>query len=119
LATANNDGKLDGNTQTPALGLGHEMDHANGKETGTTAHGADPNYENKEEKRVITGSEKNAAGTLNEGTRTNHDGAAYESVSPTSRVPTQQGVQQLRGAEAQRHQKRIWFHVKKNPNQNQ
>lgn len=119
LATAANNGTegggaLDGGTQTPALGLGHELDHANGP----AAHGADPNYGNNEEKRVITGSETNAAGTLGEGTRTNHGGASYQSVSPTSQVPTQQGVQQLRGAEAQRHQKRIWFHVKKNQNQN-
>jgi RHS repeat-associated protein len=119
LATADNNGKLDGDTQTPALGLGHELDHANGKETGTTANGADPNYETKEEKRVINGSEKKAAQKLGEDTRTNHDGAAYESVSPTSRVPTRQGVQQLRAAEAARHQPRRWFHVKKHQQQNQ
>jgi RHS repeat-associated protein len=54
LATADNNGKLNGDTQTPALGLGHELDHANGKETGTTAQGNDPDYGGrggKEEKR--------------------------------------------------------------------
>jgi RHS repeat-associated protein len=121
--TANNGteggGTLNGDTQTPALGLGHEMDHANGSETGTAEHGNDPNYGNNEEKRVITGSETNAAGALGEGTRTNHGGATYQSVSPTSRIPTQQGVQQLRAAEAARHQHRRWFHVKNNQNQNQ
>jgi RHS repeat-associated protein len=119
LATADGNGNVNGETQTPALGLGHELDHANGKETGTTANGADADYGGrggKEEKRVITGSETNAAGTLHEGTRTNHNGTGYQSVSPTSRVPTQQGVQTLRASEAAHHQKRMWFHVKKNQN---
>ena len=104
LATQDNAGMLNGGTQTPALGLGHELDHAAGKDQGTTAHGADAQYDNAEERRVITGSETAAAGTVHEATRTNHGGAPYESKSPTSRKPTKQGTQDLRKAEHDRGQ---------------
>jgi RHS repeat-associated protein len=87
LAIQHNAGMLNGGTQTPPLGLGHELDHAAGKDQGTIAHGADPQYDTGEERRVITRSETAATGTLHEATRTNHGGAPYESKSPTSRKP--------------------------------
>ena len=76
-----------GGTQTPALGLGHELDHA----TVDPALGArlsakfDASYDNAEERRVITGSETHAAKTLGEGLRTDHDGTTYHVHSPTER----------------------------------
>jgi RHS repeat-associated protein len=109
LATEDNDGKLNGGTQSPALGLAHELDHAVGKDQGTTAHGDDPQYGGRngaEERRVITGSETAAAGTLHEATRTNHGGVPFESRSTTSRKPTGQGNQALRQAEQERGQKK-------------
>ena len=89
LPTQDDEGKLNGGTQTPALGLAHELDHAAGKEEGTTALGEAPGYgdaahRGAEEGRVITGSEAAAAGTLHEGTRTNHGRAPYESKGPMS-----------------------------------
>jgi hypothetical protein len=109
LATDDDEGKLNGGTQTPALGLAHQLDHAAGKEEGTTAPGGAPGYgdaahHGAEERRVITGSETRAAGTLHEGTRTNHGGAPYESKGATKRKPTKQGTRDLRKAEDDRGQ---------------
>ena len=72
-----------GQTQTPALGLGHELDHAHGKDDNPGEYAKrrgvpDPNYNNKEERRVIQGSETDAAHTLGEGTRTDHGGTPYK-----------------------------------------
>ena len=68
-------GCTDGETQSPALGLGHEMSHAD-RPWYSYLSGWVPSwdYGNLEEKRVITGPERNAAHTLGEGTRTNHGG---------------------------------------------
>jgi hypothetical protein len=69
---------------SPASFLNHEVDHAlqhveNKKQSDKDTRAPDWNYTNKEEKRVITGSEKTTAyllGEVKEGqkTRTNHKG---------------------------------------------
>src|SRR6202011_2695623 len=76
-----------GGRQSPALGLAHEIDHA------VQAGGAYdvlqaievPRYDSLEEARVITGSERHAAHTLHESTRTDHRGTAYRVPGPTAR----------------------------------
>ena len=76
-----------GGRQSPALGLGHEVDHA--VENPVTAQRLlnTPNvrYDNAEERRVITGSERHAARTLGESVRYDHDGRAYRVNSPIAR----------------------------------
>lgn len=73
-----------GGKQTPALGLGHELDHA--AEPARLRDAGEvkrlPRYDNAEERRVILGSETHAAHTLGEGTRTNHRGSCYRVASP-------------------------------------
>jgi hypothetical protein len=68
-----------GTKQTPALGLGHEADHALGDITNTQASTIPDGspYNNAEERRVITGWETRSAQKLKEGTRTDHYGEAY------------------------------------------
>jgi hypothetical protein len=70
----------DGGKQTPALGLGHEAEHALGILTGTADSLTPTNdgYTHAEERRVITGYESRAAIRLGEATRTNHGGRAYQ-----------------------------------------
>ncbi len=73
-----------GGAQSPALGLGHELDHAT-VDPAVRMRGAlayDPAYDNAEEKRVIAGSEAHAARTLGESVRRDHDGAAFSVDSP-------------------------------------
>ena len=75
-----------GTTQSPALGLGHEVDHAvenaamrdalNGRHVA--------GFDTAEERRVITGSERHAARTLGEGVRHDHRGTTYRVDSPTA-----------------------------------
>ena len=73
-----------GGRQTPALGLGHEIDHA----TEAPSHNEklsgqrDPMYDNAEERRVIRGSEAHAARTLGESVRRDHSGTTYRVTSP-------------------------------------
>ena len=79
---------------SPASVLNHEADHAlqeyeNPIQKKKDKATRDAQYTNKEEKRVITGSEQNTArkhGEIEEGevTRQNHNGIPYETVSPTS-----------------------------------
>jgi hypothetical protein len=73
-----------GGAQSPALGLGHEVDHAD--EDPAIAQRllrhADARYDNREERRVILGSETQAARFLGEATRRNHDGVTYRVASP-------------------------------------
>ena len=75
-----------GGTQSPALGLGHEIDHAvEDPATAQKLSGTyDPKYDNLEEKRVITGSEAHAATTLGESIRHDHGGTAFVVSSPTA-----------------------------------
>jgi hypothetical protein len=75
-----------GGRQSPALGLGHEADHAahDGPREWARANAVDPRYDTAEERRVITGSERHAARTLGEATRTDHAGTCYRVTSPTT-----------------------------------
>lgn len=75
-----------GGRQSPALGLGHEVDHAvhDGPREWQRQATADPRYDNAEERRVITGSERHAARTLGEAVRHDHGGATYRVPSPVT-----------------------------------
>ena len=76
-----------GGSQSPALGLGHEFDHAveNSRAYDRLAVRLDPAFDNAEERRVILGSERHAALTLGESVRWDHDGMIYRVLSPTDR----------------------------------
>lgn len=73
-----------GGRQSPALGLGHEIDHAveNPRTENALRNRFDPRYDDAEERRVITGSETRAARFLHEGVRHDHDGTTYRVDSP-------------------------------------
>lgn len=77
----------DGGRQSPALGLGHEIDHAveNRSKAQRLMNHFDPRYDTAEERRVILGSETHAARTLGEGTRHDHRGSVYRVFSPVMR----------------------------------
>jgi hypothetical protein len=77
----------DGGSQSPALGLGHEMDHAveNPRRYDGHADAVDFAYDNAEERRVIMGSERHAALTLGESVRFDHSGRLYQVAGPTMR----------------------------------
>lgn len=76
-----------GGHQSPAMGLGHEVDHAVENEAAAErlARTFDAHYDNKEERRVITGSERHAALTLHEDQRSDHGGSTYRVDSPVMR----------------------------------
>lgn len=73
-----------GGAQSPALGLGHEMDHAaeDPLRESRLARRKDPVFDTMEERRVICGSEHEAAGTLGEAVRYDHDGTTFRVSSP-------------------------------------
>ncbi|MCQ2375110.1 MAG: M91 family zinc metallopeptidase [Salinivirgaceae bacterium] len=83
-----------GQELSPTTILNHEIDHAlqydkNPKQFRIDTKTKDEQYENKEEKRVITGSEQETAkklGEIKEGevTREDHRGTLYETKSPIS-----------------------------------
>ncbi|GAC1393506.1 MAG: hypothetical protein NVSMB31_12990 [Vulcanimicrobiaceae bacterium] len=76
-----------GGRQSPALGLGHEADHAV-INSGRAAPGWNKPlkaYDNAEERRVIRGSEAHAARTLGEAARRDHRGSTYRVASPADR----------------------------------
>jgi|ERR1700733_14846154 len=76
-----------GGRQSPALGLAHELDHA-AESVRTYVRLAStrvPGYDNAEEMRVITGSERHAAATLHESARGDHRGTVYRVGGPTCR----------------------------------
>jgi hypothetical protein len=75
-----------GGHQSPALGLGHEVDHAvhDGPREWQRAQTPDARFDTAEERRVITGSERHAAHTLGESVRTDHTGSTYRVNSPTA-----------------------------------
>jgi RHS repeat-associated protein len=85
------DQKQSGNVQSPALGFLHEIDHFLGwiKDEGITFDKLNAEkikyYDNAEEQRVITGTEKDAAGRLKEATRTNHSGIPVLTEGPTGK----------------------------------
>lgn len=78
---------------SPTSVLNHEIDHAlqhdqNPDKQKTDGKTQDAKYDNKEEKRVIEGSEQETAKKLGEirkgeTTRTNHGGTTYETTGPT------------------------------------
>lgn len=76
-----------GGRQSPSLGLGHEIDHAveSPRVEARLSARASTAFDNAEERRVILGSERHAARTLGEGTRTDHCGRCYRVASPTMR----------------------------------
>ena len=76
-----------GGRQSPALGLGHEIDHAveNPALEDRLASALDLRYDNLEERRVVLGSERHAALTLHEGLRYDHSGTCYKVAGPTLR----------------------------------
>nr|MDQ6926309.1 hypothetical protein [Candidatus Eremiobacteraeota bacterium] len=73
--------------QSPALGLGHELDHATLSDRAFDLLVAIPDrrFDNVEERRVILGSERHAARTLHESTRDDHWGRLYRVATPVSR----------------------------------
>lgn len=76
-----------GGTQSPALGLGHEVAHAVESPRRESALSCRelPRYDNAEERRVIRGSERHAARTLGEAVRFDHRGSTYRVATPVSR----------------------------------
>lgn len=78
-----------GGRQSPALGLGHEVDHAVEGESAAERLRDTPSkrYDTAEERRVIRGSERHAAHTLGEAVRTDHAGTCYRVANPISREP--------------------------------
>ena len=76
-----------GGKQSPALGLGHEVDHAieDPRVADRLRNTPDPCYDNAEERRVIMGSERHAARTLGESVRYDHGGSTYRVNSPVTR----------------------------------
>ena len=80
-----------GKVQSPALGFLHELDHFLGwvKDDGVTNDilkaSSLKSYDNKEEQRVITGSEKAAAGRLKVSSRTNYSGIPVRTEGSTSK----------------------------------
>lgn len=78
--------------QSPATRLEHEFDHAVDDHDYHGEHvkrqnQIDPQYENAEERRVITGAEARTAKKNHESVRQNHKGKAYETISPISTKP--------------------------------
>ena len=75
-----------GGRQSPALGLGHELDHATVASRIRDRDSAIPDraYDDREERRVILGSERHAAHTLGEAPRHDHRGTTYYVRSPVT-----------------------------------
>jgi antirestriction protein ArdC len=73
-----------GGHQSPALGLGHEVDHAveSPSREQRLANQSVRRYDTAEERRVIEGSERHAARTLGEGVRYDHAGRCFRVASP-------------------------------------
>jgi len=81
-----------GGKQSAATRLEHEFDHAvhwvdNKYEHVRYRKIKDSEYENKEEKRVIIGSETKTAKANRESTRTDHEGDVYDTIDPISVIP--------------------------------
>ncbi|HKU81195.1 MAG TPA: hypothetical protein VJP76_03420 [Candidatus Tumulicola sp.] len=74
--------------QSPALGLGHEIDHAVESRRLERKLAATPSrrYDDAEERRVIAGSERHAAKTLGEAVRYDHRGTCYRVRSPVAEL---------------------------------
>ena len=79
-----------GGKQSPATRMEHEFDHAIDNINNSHNHRirreeADAQYDNKEEKRVITGSERKTARANKEDIRYNHKGKTFD-VSGSTKV---------------------------------
>lgn len=76
-----------GGRQSPALGLGHEADHATEPRAALLRgwNRAVRRYDDAEERRVIRGSEAHAARTLGEAQRYDHAGRCYRVATPVAR----------------------------------
>jgi hypothetical protein len=100
---------------SPATVLNHELDHGvhevkNPEENKKLRETPDKNYTNKEEARVIKGSEQKTAVALGEipkgtPTRTNHKGALYHTTSPTSTQGVHEKIEQQLIEKMQREQR--------------
>jgi hypothetical protein len=78
-----------GGTQSPSLGLGHEIAHAvesPAREAAFSAR-AVAGYDNREERRVICGTERHTARTLGEAIRFDHRGTTYRVATPLPGEP--------------------------------
>ena len=76
-----------GEKQSPAVRLEHEFDHGmddlkNHKNHEDRKSIRDKQYDNKEERRVIKGSETKTARKLHQGIRTDHKGKTYPVKDP-------------------------------------
>lgn len=81
LRLLKDDASLRDEYQSPAFGLGHELDHYSSPFTNRIPLG--PLWTNNEEKRVVTEWENPVADTLGEAKRTNHLGPdAYRTSDP-------------------------------------
>jgi uncharacterized protein RhaS with RHS repeats len=81
-----------GGALSPATVLAHELDHAADQDKNPFMHNwrhntSDCDYNNKEEKRVITGVEHDIANALGEGIRTNHDGQFSPATTVFDHIP--------------------------------
>lgn len=76
-----------GGRQSPALGLGHELAHAdmNAVLQRTSISENIPAFDNAEERRVILGAETHAARTLGEAIRRDHEAVPFRVSSSTDR----------------------------------
>ncbi len=82
----------EGGKQSPATALEHEMDHAIDDANNHNKHvdrkkQKDYQYDDKEERRVITGSEAQTAKSNNEAIRKDHKGKKYTTISSISTIP--------------------------------
>jgi len=82
----------DGGYQSPATRLEHEFAHAIDYRNNPSSHRdrrsiGDSQYDNKEERRVITGAESKMARLNHESVRHNHKGNPYDVISSTSTIP--------------------------------
>ena len=76
----------EGGRISPALALGHEGDHAAYAIRGGSDYVTfDPQYDDSEERRVVTGAEAHAARTLGESVRHDHGGTPYHVADPLAR----------------------------------
>ena len=85
LCIKDDDLVLTGESQSPALGLGHELDHMANMIHGVHYTKHTKPYGTPEERRVIEGTEGAAAKTLGEGIRHNHFGKTVKVSAPTHR----------------------------------
>jgi len=84
--------KVSGGTQSPALGLLHEIGHGDDFDQSPIMSTIRSwigswSYDDQEEAHVIQGLETTVANELGEGTRKNHKGDPYRTNSPASRDP--------------------------------